>query len=66
LDLELRGVHVTAKISMTLIMVLQAQVSKVIDDGKSVKYCKNEEFGTAMFFILYNSNRNYFSFRFFI
>ena len=31
-------------------MVLQAQVSVVIDDGNSVKYCKNEEFELPWFF----------------
>ena len=33
-------------------MVRQAQVSVVIDHGKSVKNCKNEEFELPSFFIL--------------
>jgi len=58
-------VHVTAKISIALILLLlyrrvlavasmvrQAQVSVVIDHGKSVKNCKNEEFELPCSFII--------------
>jgi hypothetical protein len=47
-------------------MVLQAQVSVLIDDGNSVKFCKNEEFELSVNYTMFKEKHSRHMFFYFI